>query len=89
MMEMKPCTLVLCISLLCAVLFWMVILHWFHLTVSYCSLTGAPVDFKQEITLIGRFKFIRPHLVQPVHLAAASGQVGIDKNLLNNGELAW
>ena len=55
---------------------------------SYCSLTGAAVDFKQEFTSIGRVSFLPPHLVQPVHLAAASGQVGIVENLLNNGELA-
>ncbi|MDA8032295.1 MAG: hypothetical protein MPK62_14450, partial [Alphaproteobacteria bacterium] len=40
------------------------------------SLTGAPVDFKQEFTPTNRFWF-SPRLVQPVHLAAASGQVGI------------
>ena len=89
-MEMKPCTLVLCISLLCAVLFWMVILHCFHLPVSYCSLTGAPVDFEQEFEPRDRFRFYPARLVQPVHLAAASGQVGIVESLLNNyGELAW
>ena len=52
------------------------------------SLSGAPVDFKQEFRPRGRFTFTQ-HLVQPVHLAAASGQVGIVENLLNNGELAW
>ena len=88
-MEMKPCTLVLCISLLCAVLFWMAILHCFYLPVSYCSLTGAPVDFKRKFKPRDRFGFYPQRLVQPVHLAAASGQVGIVENLLNNGELAW
>ena len=57
------------------------------------SLTGAPVDFKQEFTPTDRFWFsprlYLPRLVQPVHLAAASGQVGIVESLLNNGELAW
>ena len=53
------------------------------------SLSGAPVDFKQEVTPIDRLVFYPPCLVQPVHLAAASGQVGIVEILLNNGELAW
>ena len=84
-MKMKPCTLVSCISLL----------HAFLLDVNFTLLSpvrmllshaGAPIDFKLVFRLEN---FYFAHSVQPVHLAAAGGHVGLVEDLLHNGELAW